>query len=87
MKKFLAVFLCVAMMMSFVTLVASASDAQAVLTEDTAIGAVLTEGESTSPNFWDFLSGILGGANWTNIFAILIQTIGTIIDMFGNFGK
>lgn len=69
MKKVIAVLLCIATMFAFLTLISSAADVAAA--------------DDGSETIMGILQKLIEGANWGQIFGILVQSLIKIGSIFG----
>ena len=69
MKKIISVLLCIAMLFTFMTVIASAADA------DSAVAGAET--------IFDMLLKLLSAVDWTSILSVFSATVQTLMRLFG----
>jgi len=70
-KKLVSVLLCVAMMFALLTVVSFAGD-------QTTIEQAISDGK-----LLDFIGMLFSNVDWSSILTILVQTINTVLNLFG----
>lgn len=70
-KKLVSVLLCVAMMFTLLTVVSFAGD-------QTTIEQAISDGK-----LLDFISMLFSNVDWSSILTILVQTVNTVLNLFG----